>query len=244
MKARLTALASATLLALAALMPGSTAASAAPQPPAVRSTTASAAAKLHKLPWRIDTTRTGIMRGGSPTPYVKLTFDDDGSAAATRRILDTLDRYKVKGIFYRNAKKSSVNDMIVRRGHVLASHTSPHTAMPTNCAAALKRVQAGATPNSTPKLVRFPGGTNSFNVALVKCLAKRGWQVSYWNVDTNDWRGRSAAQITNAVLKGDKMTPPARAGSNVLMHSRGNTPAALPDIIKGLQKKGLKILPQ
>ncbi len=206
--------------------------------------TPAATTTTHKLPWTIDTTRAGIMRGGSATKYVKLTFDDDGTYAATKSIIDTLDRYGFKGIFYRNSKKSPVNDLIVKRGHVLASHTSPHSTVPTTFSAAYARALAGATPNSTPKLVRFPGGTNSFNAALVKGFAARGWQVSYWDVDTNDWRGRSASQITNAVLRGDRLTPPARAGSNVLMHSRGNTPAALPDIIRGLRAKGLQPLPK
>lgn len=242
------------LATLAVVAVGALPANAAPAPTAPSATQAvtsaakpaatPAAVRTHKLPWKIDTTRAGILRGGSATPYVKLTFDDDGTYAATKRIITTLNKYRVKGIFYRTTKVSAVNNLIVNSGHVLASHTSPHKPMPGTWAAAYKRVLAGATPNSTPKMVRFPGGSRSFDKWLVNGLARKGWQVSYWTVDTNDWRGLSASAICNAAVRGDKRTPRTTAGGNVLMHSRGNTPGAVECIIKGLRGRGLKLLPK
>ena len=58
--------------------------------------------------------------------------------------------------------------------------------------------------------------------------------VLMWDVDTNDWQGPSASVITRRAVGG------ARAGSIILMHTKPNTAAAFPDIIRGLKRKGLE----
>lgn len=58
--------------------------------------------------------------------------------------------------------------------------------------------------------------------------------VVMWDVDTNDWRGPSASTITQRAVGG------ARRGSIILMHTKPNSAAAMPDIIRGLRAKGLE----
>ncbi|MBM3635029.1 MAG: polysaccharide deacetylase family protein [Actinobacteria bacterium] len=58
--------------------------------------------------------------------------------------------------------------------------------------------------------------------------------VLMWDVDTNDWQGPSASVITQRAVGG------ARRGSIILMHTKPNTAAAFPDIIRGLKRKGLE----
>jgi peptidoglycan/xylan/chitin deacetylase (PgdA/CDA1 family) len=58
--------------------------------------------------------------------------------------------------------------------------------------------------------------------------------VVMWDVDTNDWRGPSAATITQRAVGG------ARKGSIILMHTKPNSAAAMPDILRGLKRKGLQ----
>ena len=55
-----------------------------------------------------------------------------------------------------------------------------------------------------------------------------------WDVDTNDWRGPSASAITQRAVGG------ARKGSIILMHTKPNSAAAMPAIIRGLKAKGLR----
>ncbi len=55
-----------------------------------------------------------------------------------------------------------------------------------------------------------------------------------WDVDTNDWRGPSASAITQRAVGG------ARKGSILLMHTKPNSAAAMPAIIRGLKAKGLR----
>jgi peptidoglycan-N-acetylglucosamine deacetylase len=58
--------------------------------------------------------------------------------------------------------------------------------------------------------------------------------VVMWDVDTNDWRGPGAAAITQRAVGG------ARKGSIILMHTKPNSAAAMPGILRGLKRKGLR----
>lgn len=61
-----------------------------------------------------------------------------------------------------------------------------------------------------------------------------------WDIDTIDWRPESEGGPTAAAIV-DKVVSRAQGGSIVLMHLGGyNTLAALPDLIAGLQAKGLQ----
>ena len=58
-----------------------------------------------------------------------------------------------------------------------------------------------------------------------------------WDVDSLDWKDPSPEQMTKTVL--DKV----KDGSIVLMHNGAkNTPAALPNIIKGIRDKGFELV--
>ncbi len=59
-----------------------------------------------------------------------------------------------------------------------------------------------------------------------------------WERDSLDWKGISAEEITNRVLKN------VRSGSIVLFHNAAiHTPEALPGIIEALQRDGYTIVP-
>ena len=59
-----------------------------------------------------------------------------------------------------------------------------------------------------------------------------------WDVDSLDWKGISAGEITKRV------TSKVQSGSIVLFHNAGeHTPEALPDILDYLLAEGYKIVP-
>ena len=81
---------------------------------------------------------------------------------------------------------------------------------------------------------RPPGGDH--NAAIDAIASDLGYTLMMWDIDTNDWRGRSAAEIVNTVLS------QARPGAVVLMHVHAaHTPEALPTIIESLQAAGYVI---
>jgi peptidoglycan/xylan/chitin deacetylase (PgdA/CDA1 family) len=68
--------------------------------------------------------------------------------------------------------------------------------------------------------------------------AEKGFKyVVMWDVDTNDWRGRTAGQITETVMGN------AHNGAIVLMHMAAkHTAEALPTIIKRLRVAGYELV--
>ena len=60
-----------------------------------------------------------------------------------------------------------------------------------------------------------------------------------WDIDTNDWRQPGTGAIYASAVS-------ARPGSIVLMHdgggSRGQTAAAVPDIVRTLRSRGYKLV--
>ena len=80
-------------------------------------------------------------------------------------------------------------------------------------------------------LFRAPFGEYSDKVLDV--AESKGLYTIQWDVDTLDWKGLTASQISVRVLK------KANKGSIVLMHNDGkHTVSALPLIIEGLKNKG------
>jgi hypothetical protein len=55
-----------------------------------------------------------------------------------------------------------------------------------------------------------------------------------WNGDAGDWRGLSASQVAANALAA------AKPGAIIVFHTQWNSDAALPAVLKGLKKKGLK----
>ena len=59
-----------------------------------------------------------------------------------------------------------------------------------------------------------------------------------WDVDSLDWKGISAAEITKRV------TGKVQCGSIILFHNAGeHTPEALPDILDYLNAEGYTVVP-
>ena len=90
-----------------------------------------------------------------------------------------------------------------------------------------------------PRLLRPPGG--SVSPAVVQAAEARGERVVLWSVDPADWRpGVTARQIARRVLGA------VRPGSIVLLHDGGGdrsaTVAALPAIVKGIRRRGLRLV--
>jgi peptidoglycan/xylan/chitin deacetylase (PgdA/CDA1 family) len=88
----------------------------------------------------------------------------------------------------------------------------------------------------TVALFRPPGGYVDQKTCEV--AAEKGFKyVVMWDVDTNDWRGRTAAQITETVMGN------AHNGAIVLMHmAAAHTAEALPKIITRLRDAGYELV--
>lgn len=190
-----------------------------------------------------------ITRGNTALPYVSLTFDDGGLPENVRSVLNTLERYQVQSTFFFTggfiASQPQLMKDLVAKGNEMANHTYAHPDLTkVSYDRVVSELQSSAwafkeaSGQEMKAYVRPPYGAK--NNAVLKAISDAGYtHTVLWDVDTNDWRGKSAAEITRHVLQN------AGNGSIVLMHTTKNSKAhqALPAIIEGLQKKGYQIVP-
>jgi peptidoglycan/xylan/chitin deacetylase (PgdA/CDA1 family) len=137
---------------------------------------------------------------------IYLTFDDGPSASGTRKLLDILDTYGIKGTFFllgeAAEKHPEAAKEIYNRGHDIACHTMSHVYK--NIYASADTLMAevdewtalmekiGVDFTKTAKLFRYPGGSTSQylneekRTAMNEGLSARGFRVYDWSIVTND----------------------------------------------------------
>jgi len=180
---------------------------------------------------------------------VALTFDDGPSPQYTPRILDTLKRLHVKATFFVIGYLADEYRSIVRRekrlGMTVGNHSYNHPLVPAFDQLPAKllddQIALGAASlghaGVMPTLFRPPEG--SFSSSVVKAAQARGERVVLWSVDPRDWAGIGTAEIVRNVLSA------VRPGSIVILHDGGGdrsaTLNALPAIIKGIRRRGLRL---
>lgn len=188
-----------------------------------------------------------LSRAGSARKEVALTFDD-GPSPFTGQILDVLRKYKAKGTFFILGNQIEGNPLPLQRilaeGSAVGNHSWNHADFTTLSTGEIRSqlsevngtLSAKGIP--APKLFRPPYGARDDKV--VSEAKKKGMLTVMWDVDTNDYKQPAPQVIVDTVIQG------ARPGSIVLMHDggggRASTVAALPGIIKGLRKRGFKLV--
>lgn len=87
-----------------------------------------------------------------------------------------------------------------------------------------------------PTLIRCPYG--EYDDHVIAAIRSLGMEPIQWDVDSLDWKGISAGEITKRV------TGKVQSGSIVLFHNAGeHTPESLPDILDFLLAEGYDIVP-
>lgn len=175
-----------------------------------------------------------------------ISFDAAWGADNTEKILQVLDEYGVKATFfvvsawaeqYPDTAKS-----IVAHGHELMNHSTKHDHYNTltasqivsdvNCCNDAIEKLTGVRPT----LVRCPFG--EYDDHVIAAIRSTGMEPIQWDVDSLDWKGISAAEITKRV------TGKVGCGSIVLFHNAGeHTPEALPEVLRCLKQQGYEIVP-
>jgi peptidoglycan/xylan/chitin deacetylase (PgdA/CDA1 family) len=193
-----------------------------------------------------------IPKGKGRTPKeVALTFDDGPWPGSTERILRILRRFHVKATFFVIGELATRHPSLVRKekhdGMLVASHSWDHPVTPPFDQLTPGRIQSEMTMTNdalaglgiSPTLFRPPGG--SLDPAEIAIADRVGLRIVLWSVDPRDWApGATKRAIVRSVLGH------VRAGSIVELHDGGGdrsaTIAALPDIIRGIRKRGLRLV--
>jgi len=177
---------------------------------------------------------------------VSLTFDAAWGNEDTQALIDILAKYNVKATFFVVGawvdKYPESVKALSDAGHEVMSHSDDHAHFSklseSEIIDNLNRCNDKITKVTgvTPKLFRCPYGEYDDHVIIA--VNSIGMTAIQWNVDSLDWKGISASEITQRVLT--KVVP----GSIVLFHNAAdNTPEALPAVIEGLLADGYSIVP-
>jgi peptidoglycan/xylan/chitin deacetylase (PgdA/CDA1 family) len=176
---------------------------------------------------------------------VALTFDDGPSKKYTKKILMILEHYHIQATFFVLGNQVKKNPeylkQMIKDGDVIGDHSMTHPIFTklssdqwANEVINSKKIIHDVI-GEDPKVFRFPYGAS--NDQLKKYIQEQNMQPIFWGYTPSDYRRPGAMVIANRVVRN------VRSGQIILLHDgpskRDQTVAALPYIIRGIQKKGL-----
>ncbi|WP_020061978.1 peptidoglycan-N-acetylglucosamine deacetylase [Bacillus sp. 123MFChir2] len=139
---------------------------------------------------------------------VALTFDDGPDLIYTPQVLNKLKKHGVKATFFllgENAERyPEVVKRIVNEGHIIGNHTYNHPNLIKiddkqyhEQMLKTEKILQNLT-GYAPKFFRPPYGI--INENQMKWATEQNFMIIQWSVDTLDWKGLNAKEITNKVL--------------------------------------------
>lgn len=163
---------------------------------------------------------------------IMLTFDDGPDPVQTPKLLDLLDTYEAKGIFFFIGKKMETYPEMVKivseKGHEIGSHSYSHgygfdflsAEKVKNELLQTEKIIKRITGKKTT-FFRPPYGITNPNIA--KALQSFSYRVLGWNIRSFDTVIQSPEKLEKRVLK--RIKP----GSIILMH---DTASAAPEVLE------------
>ena len=196
-----------------------------------------------------------VSRVRTDRPWLALTFDDGPDPAFTPAVLDTLARFGAVATFFVVGRNALAHPGLVARalaeGHVVANHTHDHLWLdqlhPAQVAAQLDRGSADLRSVGVPAtgVFRPPRGLTDQTVAGL--TRARGLRSVFWSDCLEAHHQGTTARAVGEVIDH------ARPGSIVLAHDggridgpnpqwldRSRTVDALPRLLAGLERRGLR----
>ena len=178
---------------------------------------------------------------------VVLTFDDGPVPGKTEKILDTLDRHRVKATFLMVGQMADAYPAIARkvvaRGHAIGSHTYRHPNLRgLGFDAAMTEIMKGEravrkASATDPGFFRFPYLADT--AKLRSALAARGTVVMDVQVDSKDYFKSSPAAVTARTMQ----TLRKRGRGIILLHDiHHRTGAMLPSLLAQLRAEGYSVV--
>lgn len=178
--------------------------------------------------------------------YVAISFDAAWGNEDTQQLIDTLNEYGVNATFFVVGdwvdKYPESVKALADAGNEVMNHSSNHAhfnqlsseqivADITAC-----NSKIAAVTGVTPTLFRCPYG--EYNDNVINTINGMGMKAIQWDVDSLDWKGLSADEISQRVLSR------VSSGSIILFHNAAeHTPEALPTILSELQAQGYTVVP-
>lgn len=172
---------------------------------------------------------------------VALTFDAAWGADKTLKILEILEKYDVKATFFLVGfwldKYPEETKAIAESGCEIGNHSNNHLQMSKlsveKITEELNYVNEKVYQLTGKKPTYFRPPFGDYDNELIDTAEKLGLTTIQWSVDSLDWKGLSAAEITSRVVKN------VQNGSIVLFHNNSdNILEALPLVLANLINRG------
>jgi peptidoglycan-N-acetylglucosamine deacetylase len=170
-----------------------------------------------------------VIAGADPAE-VALTFDDGPNDPYTGQLIDVLARQQVRATFFVIGRYAQEKPQIVRAlnkaGHVIGSHTMTHPRLMYMTPARIQAEIAGGTARiediigNRVRFFRPPFGAR--HPGVFRVLEELRLTPVLWNVNSRDWKARSAAELEIRLERGIVRNQRLRRGSNILMHDGGH----------------------
>lgn len=182
-----------------------------------------------------------INADSSPRNAVVLTFDD-GPGRYTNELLDILQAYEVKAVFFWQSRlvyHKRPWQRLLNEGHILASHAHNHC----NLTRLTKDEQFHHIYHSKKTLEKLSGQEikyfrppfGQYNEDTMKIIQELNLNPIMWEISSYDWELKlEPEKITSNIVEHVK------EGSIILLHELEQTVKALPSIIEGIHEKGLR----
>lgn len=175
---------------------------------------------------------------------VAISFDAAWGADKTEQIMKICKQYGVNATFFLVGfwveQYPEMVAKIKENGFEIGTHSNTHPDMTKLSASQIKLELETSIKLITDitggevKLFRAPFG--AYNDAVLNCAKDLGLKTIQWDVDSLDWKGLSAMEITNRILNG------VRNGSIILCHNNSDhILSALPLVLDRLAKKGYTV---
>ena len=201
-----------------------------------------------------------VISGATPHRLVLFTFDDGPNRHTTPRLLDLLDAAGVRAVFFLTANRirgdnrreriqQDIAREIVRRGHMVGSHTVDHAQLPAldnrevlhqlvEAEHIFERVLGGR-----PWLFRPPGGGRTDRVDAL--IAERGYTSVLWNLGTGDFQVSTPEEVAatwRRVLAFRERDSGERGGIILLHDIHEHSVDAFPLIVQELRRRNCRLL--
>lgn len=175
---------------------------------------------------------------------VAISFDAAWGSDKTENIMKICKEFNVNATFFLVGFWAKENPELVKKideqGFEIGLHSNTHPNL-TKYSKEQIRLEIETNINivkeitgKAPTLFRAPFG--AYNDTLMTVCEEIGVTCIQWNVDSLDWKGISASEITNRIIS------KANKGSIILCHNNSeHITDALPMVLDRLQKKNLKV---
>ena len=202
--------------------------------------------------WQLSKSRTLQLCGElvshveTTAPMVALTFDDGPAPAYLDDVLDALRAHEARATFFLTGREVEARPQLARRllaeGHELGNHSYTHSRLvlrsPDFVADQLTRTDRALRQVGQEGEIWFRPPYGKKLLVLPWLLRRAQRPTVMWDLAPDDDPRRSAEEIARRAL--DEMRP----GSIVLMHvmyrRRQTSRDALPMILAGMQRRGLR----